>query len=114
MEIPMNGFELSLLPGAGMLRVSRLATMSRTMGTPVCLAAVASATPMLPAQDLAWQAEAGARSAALTVPANGKAGFALLTPEQTDIRFTHTLSELEGVSNRVLLQRLGRGGGGLR
>ena len=61
----------------------------------------------LPAQDFAWQTEGGARSAALTIPANGKIGFTLLSAAQTSVGFTNTISEWEGASNRVLLNGSG-------
>ena len=61
----------------------------------------------VPAQDVVWQTQGGARSAAMMVPANGKVGFTLLSAAQTGVGFTNTLSEWEGASNRVLLNGSG-------
>lgn len=49
-----------------------------------------------------WHSEDGFRWMALNVPTAGKIGFNLMSSDQTGIRFTNTLSELESASNRVL------------
>jgi len=88
------------------MRVSMFVT-GRPVEVLVALAMFTLAAWPVRAQDLAWQAEAGARSAALTVPANGRSGFALLGAGQTGVAFTNSLSELEGASNRVLFNGSG-------
>jgi hypothetical protein len=67
----------------------------------------ATAAHPLRAQDFTWQAGPGARSASLAAPSNGKTGFTLLNASQTGVRFTNTLTEWEGASNRVLLNGSG-------
>ena len=59
----------------------------------------------------AWQAEKGFRWAALEVPAGGKAGFVLVSPEQSGIFFTNELDEWKGEANRVLSNGSGLGVG---
>ena len=81
--------------------------MNWTTNAFFCLAVAGSTAWSARAQDFAWRVEPGARSTALVVPAKGKTGFTLLSPAQTDIRFTNTLSEWEGASNRVLLNGSG-------
>ena len=49
-----------------------------------------------------WHEESGFRWADLNVPAHGKTGFTLLTPEQTGINFTNVLLEFSGSTNRIL------------
>jgi hypothetical protein len=52
--------------------------------------------------ELAWHPEKGFRWAELAVPPEGKAGFTLLTPEQTGITFTNPLDERAFAANQVL------------
>ncbi|MCI0535622.1 MAG: VCBS repeat-containing protein, partial [Verrucomicrobiales bacterium] len=52
--------------------------------------------------DLAWQAGAGFRSAALPVPKSGQAGFTLLRPNETGITFSNRLSDRAIAHNRLL------------
>ena len=54
------------------------------------------------AAELAWHPEAGFRWAELAVPREGRAGFTLLTPEQTGITFTNTLDERFIATKRAL------------
>ena len=54
-----------------------------------------------------WEAGDGYRRAKLEVPATGKTGFTLLSPEQTGINFTNTLDERAGEANRVLFNGSG-------
>ena len=54
-----------------------------------------------------WHQESGFRWAELTVPREGKTGFALLSPEQTGITFTNTLDTYTGEANRVLFNGSG-------
>src|ERR1041384_6202758 len=49
-----------------------------------------------------WHQEHGCRWAELEVPSDGKAGFSLLSPEQTGIDFTNALLEFSGATNRIL------------
>jgi enediyne biosynthesis protein E4 len=56
---------------------------------------------------LNWQAEPGGRSAALPVPAQGKAGFVLLGPGATGINFTNTLSGQHAAENQIRLNGSG-------
>jgi len=49
-----------------------------------------------------WHEETGFRWAELSVPAGGKTGFTLLTPQQTGIDFTNILLEFSGATNRIL------------
>src|SRR5258708_29232221 len=57
------------------------------------------------AQD--WHQESGYRWAELKVPAGGKTGFKLLTPDQTGIAFTNTLDLRAGEANRVVFNGSG-------
>ena len=53
----------------------------------------------------AWAAQppvAGVRAVALNVPTAGKAGFTLLSPDQTRVTFTNSLDEFASAGNRVL------------
>jgi hypothetical protein len=54
-----------------------------------------------------WHQETGFRWAELPVPAGGRTGFKLLTPEETGINFTNTLDERTGEANRVLFNGSG-------
>jgi len=56
---------------------------------------------------LNWEQHKGYRAAALNVPANGRTGFTLLTPEQTGIRFTNQLSYARSEGNQNLLNGAG-------
>jgi len=49
-----------------------------------------------------WQEGAGYRFKPLAVPAGGKAGFTLLPPQQTGIRFTNSLPESRSLTNTIL------------
>jgi hypothetical protein len=59
------------------------------------------------AQQLAWEARDGYRVAKLAVPASGRAGFTLLTPEQTGVFFTNQLSYERSLTNQNLLNGAG-------
>ena len=59
------------------------------------------------AQNPEWREFAGGRSAALSVPATGKTGFALLDPAQTGLTFTNSLDERASAANRVLMNGSG-------
>ena len=50
----------------------------------------------------AWEQHPGYRVARLPVPAAGKTGFTLLTPEQTGITYSNLLDEARGTANRIL------------
>jgi hypothetical protein len=65
-----------------------------------CLLLNAALALSSPAAD--WQSGNGFRSQALTVPASGKAGFTLLPPELTGIRFTNSLSLARQLQNSAL------------
>ncbi len=54
------------------------------------------------AAQLQWHQETGFKWAELPVPKTGKAGFTLLTPEQTGITFTNPLDERVIATSRVL------------
>ncbi|MHB8521778.1 MAG: FG-GAP-like repeat-containing protein [Limisphaerales bacterium] len=54
-----------------------------------------------------WQAGNGFRSAALPVPAQGKPGFALLSPATTGITFTNQLSRRRYTTNQIYLNGSG-------
>src|SRR5262245_7960804 len=54
------------------------------------------------AADISADGERGFKGFDLKVPNLGKPGFTLLTPEQTGIAFTNTLSELASAENRIL------------
>jgi enediyne biosynthesis protein E4 len=56
---------------------------------------------------LKWEQKEGYRVAPLEVPATGKTGFTLLTPEQTNIRFTNNLSYDRSQTNQNLLNGSG-------
>jgi len=49
-----------------------------------------------------WHQGPGYRFQPLTVPANGKAGFTLLPPQQTGIWFTNSLPESRSLTNTIL------------
>jgi len=53
------------------------------------------------ATHLAWQQGAGFRQAALAVPANGRAGFALLRPDETGVTFHNRLTDATVATNRL-------------
>src|SRR5438309_1364479 len=63
--------------------------------------------PIQAGNALIWEAGDGYRRAKLEVPATGKTGFTLLSPEQTGINFTNTLDERAGEANRVLFNGSG-------
>ena len=54
-----------------------------------------------------WHEETGFRWAELNVPAGGKTGFRLLSPDETGIYFTNTLDQRTGEANRVLFNGSG-------
>ena len=54
-----------------------------------------------------WHPENGFRWTELNVPAGGKTGFRLLSPDETGIHFTNTLEERTGEANRVLFNGSG-------
>ena len=53
------------------------------------------------ATHLVWQEGVGFRSAALSVPASGQAGFALLEPSDTGITFSNRLTDETVAKNRL-------------
>ena len=53
------------------------------------------------ATNLVWQEGVGFRSAALSVPASGQAGFALLEPSDTGITFSNRLTDETVAKNRL-------------
>lgn len=59
------------------------------------------------AEPLKWETSSNQRSAPLAVPENGRAGFALLTPESTGIHFTNVLSEVSRMENANLMNGSG-------
>ena len=63
------------------------------------------------AEPIPWETHAGHRVAALAVPAGGNAGFTLLTPAQTGIRFTNQLSYDISEANQNLLNGAGLAAG---
>jgi enediyne biosynthesis protein E4 len=58
-------------------------------------------------EPLQWQQKIGYRSAPLAVPTTGRAGFTLLTPEQTGVRFTNNLSYALAQASQNLLNGAG-------
>src|SRR5438309_512531 len=54
------------------------------------------------AAGLDWQQGAGFRTAALPIPATGKAGFTQVIPEATGIAFSNHLSDSAVARNRIL------------
>src|SRR5437870_2072127 len=62
---------------------------------------------ILAANTPAWETSAGNRSAPLTVPQVGKAGFTLLSPSDTGITFTNSLPEQRHLTNQILLNGSG-------
>src|SRR5258705_13423822 len=52
---------------------------------------------------LQWTPMPGGRSAPLTIGSGGKAGFTLLSPTATRIRFTNTLSDALAAENQIRL-----------
>ncbi|MCX6902986.1 MAG: VCBS repeat-containing protein, partial [Verrucomicrobia bacterium] len=61
--------------------------------------------PAAPA--LSWEQHEGYRVARLHVPATGRTGFTLLTPEQTGVFFTNQLSYQRSLTNQNLLNGAG-------
>src|SRR5438309_10732782 len=56
---------------------------------------------------LQWEQKAGYRVAPLNVPKSGHSGFTLLRPDETQIRFTNTLSYAHAQTNQNLLNGAG-------
>lgn len=54
-----------------------------------------------------WKSESGYRWMPLTVPNVGKTGFTLLSPSQTGVALTNSITEWEGAANRVLFNGSG-------
>ncbi len=63
--------------------------------------------PLLAAPPLAWESGPGYRSARLPRPVSGKDGFAELSPSDTVITFTNTLSRTNAALNQILLNGSG-------
>ena len=59
------------------------------------------------AERLQWEQKPGYRLAPLNVPKSGHSGFTLLTPEQTNLRFTNYLSYAHAQTNQNLLNGAG-------
>jgi hypothetical protein len=57
--------------------------------------------------ELAWTPGPGYRSAALPVPATGRAGFTLMDPASTGILFTNVLSKAKAAENQIRLNGSG-------
>src|SRR5579885_326085 len=57
--------------------------------------------------DPKWESTPYGRRAALSVPAQGKAGFTLMPPEQTGVFFTNTLSDARAAENQIRLNGSG-------
>src|SRR5439155_11821710 len=60
-----------------------------------------------PAVESSWHTVPGGRWVELRLPATGKTGFTLLSPEQTGVTFSNTVAEWQSASNRVLLNGSG-------
>src|SRR5690349_15221837 len=77
--------------------------------TGVLLLAILTEAGVLPthAAPLNWQKAEGFRMATLSVPASGRTGFSLLTPETTGIHFTNTLPEPRAIANVNLMNGSG-------
>ncbi len=74
----------------------------------ITLLMLAGVPGVLPcAAELSWHQEKGFQWAELPVPREGKAGFTLLTPEQTGITFTNFFDERIFAANRVLFNGSG-------
>ncbi|MGD0537181.1 MAG: CRTAC1 family protein [Verrucomicrobiota bacterium] len=56
---------------------------------------------------LTWENEPGGRSAALTIPAQGKTGFTLLRAADTGITFTNRVSDSRSMTNHILFNGAG-------
>src|SRR5438034_163366 len=63
--------------------------------------------PSTAAEQLQWEQKNGYRVAPLNVPKSGHSGFTLLTPAQTNIRFTNNLSYARSQANQNLLNGAG-------
>src|SRR6185437_15065806 len=59
------------------------------------------------AEPLNWQKAEGFRTAILSVPASGRTGFSLLTPEATGIHFTTTMPASRAITNVNLMNGSG-------
>lgn len=66
-----------------------------------------SAVPFCAAAQLKWEQKAGYRAAPLNVPGEGRPGFSLLSPDQTNIRFTNNLSYERSQASQNLLNGAG-------
>src|SRR5690349_20125083 len=77
---------------------------SRTiLAVGLAVAGLTLPTPQLAfAADFAWKEISGGRSAELTIPANGRTGFALVLPERSGLTFTNSVDEAAAAANRVL------------
>ena len=64
-------------------------------------------SPTLFSAELTWTAAPGFRSAELTVPASGKAGFTLMAPGVTGISFSNVLAQERSLTNQILLNGSG-------
>src|ERR1044072_8546012 len=63
------------------------------------------------AERLQWEQKPGYRLAPLNVPKSGHSGFTLLTPEQTNLRFTNYLSHAHAQTTQNLLNGAGLAAG---
>src|ERR1044071_4669806 len=68
---------------------------------PLALSFFALLLPTAPSAELRWVEGAAYRSAALSVPASGRAGFQLLPSSITGITFTNCLSDAGAGKNRI-------------
>src|ERR1051326_3002764 len=64
---------------------------------------LALALPGLGAPTFEWKSEAGSRSAVVTVPKSGRAGFTLLPQGETGIRFSNILTDEKAAENQIRL-----------
>ena len=78
---------------------------ARAVGRLACVLSVALLPTATRALD--WQPGQGYRSAALAVPAQGQAGFTLLSPADTGVAFTNVLAEERYLTNTMLLNGSG-------
>ena len=69
----------------------------------VILCWLITTTLSLRAAPLNWQTNGAARSAALPIPASGKAGFTSMTEAATGVAFTNQLPQWRHLTNQVLM-----------
>ncbi len=99
-------YSVAVIHSLGIVRIKGVPDLLRIVRQTVhglCLSVLLSAL----GDEFKWQAADGYRSAVLRVPAAGRSGFELRSPESTGIRFTNHLAESRSLTNHILLNGSG-------